>query len=843
MPQNYTRLRPVSLALLVVLNTPWVARGALPDTQVLSGEVVDPNNAPIAGAVCTLAGPTLPEQGRPVTTGERGTFEFTGLIPGSYQLTCAAVGYEPVAQNDIPVTETQAPTLQVTLPAEVIVRQKVEVTAQAPKATLETTAPPAIISSQQLRSLPLVQQKFKAALPLIPGVVRTPDGRIAIKGAIENQGTLLVDSAETVDPVTGSFSIDVPIDAVESVDVFKSAYQAEYGRFSGGLTTVQTKAPSNRWDFELNDFIPTPRIRSGQVVGIQDDTPRIYFTGPLWKDKLTFSESFMYEFSRQPVRGLAWPNNETRKQGFESFTDFFFVFSPQHLTSFNVKLFPVRRQFDNINSLIPQTASADYGQSGYSLGAHDHYLFTGGGILTTLVQFTQFDSYSHGQGPQDMLVTPNGWLGNFFNAWTRSSAQQQIQQSYQFARREWHGRHAFKVGGDIVHRSYTGTSHSQPVQLLRTDGSLAEQIDFAPAGQLSAQDTELAGFVADHWAFNDHLALDYGLRLSGQTLGESAAISPRLGFVISPGQRGRTIFRGGVGVFYDRLPLLAGDFTQNPTRQVTLFDTQGVPLGPPIVYRNLYAKFDEKGLETVPSGQELGSTPYNVTWNAEFDQELRPNVIARISYLSSRTHNEFTVDPQIFSPSNAVLLLSNRGGLRYHELETTLRVRPSEKANINISYVHSRARGDLNTLSSAYVPYEAPVIRPNSIATLPTNVPHRLVAWGTFKVPWKVTVSPLLDWHSGFPYSTFDVLQNYAEPPNSRRFPAFLSLDLQVSKDSRIPLLPWLRNHTMRSSIRVYNLTNHGNFRDVYNNVTSPLFGDFAGIQHRFFALGVDIVY
>lgn len=447
MPQNYTRLRPVSLALLVVLNTPWVARGALPDAQVLRGEVVDPNNAPIAGAVCTLAGPTLPEQGRPVTTGERGTFEFTGLIPGSYQLTCAAVGYEPVAQNEIPVTETQAPTLQVTLPAEVIVRQKVEVTAQAPKATLETTAPPAIISSQQLRSLPLVQQKFKAALPLIPGVVRTPDGRIAIKGAIENQGTLLVDSAETVDPVTGSFSIDVPIDAVESVDVFKSAYQAEYGRFSGGLTTVQTKAPSNRWDFELNDFIPTPRIRSGQVVGIQDDTPRIYFTGPLWKDKLTFSESFMYEFSRQPVRGLAWPNNETRKQGFESFTDFFFVFSPQHLTSFNVKLFPVRRQFDNINSLIPQTASADYGQSGYSLGAHDHYLFTGGGILTTLVQFTQFDSYSHGQGPQDMLVTPNGWLGNFFNAWTRSSAQQQIQQSYQFARREWHGRHAFKAGG------------------------------------------------------------------------------------------------------------------------------------------------------------------------------------------------------------------------------------------------------------------------------------------------------------------------------------------------------------------------------------------------------------
>jgi hypothetical protein len=842
MLQNYPRLRPVSLALLVVLSTPLAAREALPDTQVLRGEVVDQNNAPIAGAVCTLTGPTLPEQGRPLTTGERGEFEFTGLIPGSYQLTCGAVGYEPVAQNDIPVTETQAPTLQVILPPEVILHQKVEVTAQAPKATTETTAPPAIISSQQLRSLPLVEQKFKAALPLIPGVVRTPDGRIAIKGAIENQGTLLVDSAETVDPVTGSFSIEVPIDAVESVDVFKSAYQAQYGRFSGGLTTVQTKAPSNQWSYELNDFLPTPRILSGHVVGIRDDEPRAYLTGPLWKDKLTFSEALTYEFSRQPVRGLAYPHNETLKQGFNSFTDFYLVISPQHLASFNVKLFPLRRQFDNINSLIPQVASADYGQSGYSLGGNDRFLFTGGGILTTLVQFTQFDSYSHGQGSENLLVTPNGWQGNFFNAWTRGSAQQEIQQSYQFARKEWHGRHAFKAGADFVHRSYTGTSHSHPVQLFRTDGSLAEQINFAPAGQLTTQDTELAGFIEDHWAFNDHLAVDYGLRLSGQTLGETTAISPRLGLVFSPGTRGKTIFRGGVGVFYDRLPLLAGDFTQNPTREVTLFDTQGAPLGPPVAYRNFYEKFSENGV-VVPTGEELGSTPYNVTWNVELDQELHPNVIARVSYLTSRTHNEFTLDPEILSPSDAVLLLSNRGGSRYHEFAATLRVRPSPKADINISYVSSQARGDLNTLSSVYVPYEEPVIRPNFIATLPTNVPHRLVSWGRFKVPWRVTVSPLLDWHSGFPYSVFDVLQNYVGVPNSQRFPAFLSLDLQVSKDFRFPLIPWVRNHTLRGTVRIYNVTNHGNFRDVFSNVASPFFGDYAGFLHRSYDLSLDIVY
>ena len=540
----WPRLKRAGLALLLILGIPFIAQGALPDTQKLQGEVVDPNSAPIAGAVCTLTGRTLPEAGRPVTTGDRGRFEFTGLIPGTYRVTCAAVGYEPISKEDIVISQGEAPpTLQIQLPSEEVVHQKIEVSAEGGKAETEASAQPGKLNQQELHSLPLVEQKFKAALPLIPGVVRTPDGRIAVKGAIENQGTLLVDSAETVDPVTGSFSIDVPLDAVESVDVFKSAYQVEYGRFSGGLTVLQTKAPSSTWVYELNDFVPTPRIKSGHIVGIASDTPRLYFSGPLKGDQLTFSEAFTYDFSRQPVRGLAWPNNETDKQGWTSFTDFYYTPSAQHVISFNVKLFPERRQFDNIDSLIPQSASADYGQSGYSIGANDHYLFAGGGILTTVAQFTDFDSYSHGQGANDMLISPNGWLqtGNFFNAWERSSAQQQLQENYLFPRQHWHGRHDFKIGGDVVHRAYQGQSHYHPVQLLRADNSLAEEIDFGPTGQLNTSDTELAAYAGDHWAFNDHISADYGLRFSGQTLGNPAALSPRVGIVISPDKKGRTI--------------------------------------------------------------------------------------------------------------------------------------------------------------------------------------------------------------------------------------------------------------------------------------------------------------
>jgi hypothetical protein len=101
----------------------------------------------------------------------------------------------------------------------------------------------------------------------------------------------------------------------------------------------------------------------------------------------------------------------------------------------------------------------------------------------------------------------------------------------------------------------------------------------------------------------------------------------------------------------------------------------------------------------------------------------------------------------------------------------------------------------------------------------------------------------LLDWHSGFPFSIYDVLQNYVGPPNSRRFPTFLSFDLRTSKDFKLPFIPLVRKHLLRASLNIFNVTNHGNYRDVYNTLTSPYFGDYAGFQHRSYDLSLDIVY
>jgi len=726
---------------------------------------------------------------------------------------------------------------------EVVLREQVEVREKAPSPVEQTTVPPAQISSTVLRALPLLEEKFQAALPLVPGVIRTPDGKINIKGVPEGQGLLPVDSAELVDPVTGSFSIDIPVDAVESLRVYKSAYRAEYGRFSGGLTSVETKPPSDQFRFEVNDFLPTVRVKSGAIVGIADDQPRVYLTGPVLAKKLDFSEALAYDLVKQPVRGLAWPHNETKTEGFNSFTSFQYILSPRQLLTTHVDFFPLRQQFVNINSLLPQSASSDYGQKGFAAGTTYRTLFPSGGILTTLVQFMRFDSNSHGQGPEDMRVAPSGFGGNYFNVWQRQSSQAEILETYDWAPKEWKGQHDFKAGVNFLRRSFTGTSLSHPALLLREDGSLAERIDFLNPGLLKVTDNEVALFFEDHWTFSPRLAADAGLHFSTQNVGEPAAIAPRFGLVYSPGQKGKTIFLAGTGVFYERVPLLAGDFTANPTRAVTLFDPQGDAEGPPLVYRNAYIKVDEEGRRFIPSKNRLDSTPYNVTWNVEADHELFPHLLLRLSCLSSRTLNQFIVNPLTPAGGEATLLLSNTGGSRYHEFESTVRLRPSEKFDLNFSYVTSHARGDLNVLSTIYVPFEEPVIRPNLFGTLPSNVPNRFVSWGRAELPWEVTISPVLDIHSGFPYSAVDARQNYVGAPNGLRLPAFASLDLRLSKDFRLPVVPWLNNHKLRMGFAVFNVTDHANPRDVYNNVTSPLFGNFLGFQHRFYDASFDVVY
>jgi len=123
------------------------------------------------------------------------------------------------------------------------------------------------------------------------------------------------------------------------------------------------------------------------------------------------------------------------------------------------------------------------------------------------------------------------------------------------------------------------------------------------------------------------------------------------------------------------------------------------------------------------------------------------------------------------------------------------------------------------------------VIQPNQRGRLNFDAPNRIIAWGEIAAPWKLTVAPVLDIHTGFPYSTIDQFRNFVGPRNELRFPRFVSTDLQVLRRFRLPI----KEKHARVGFGVYNIFNRFNPRDVQNDLDSVRFGQyFNGVGRTF---------
>jgi len=812
----------------------------------LHGVVTTTQNATevgVAGVVLKLS--REPSTGVSLTanTQEDGRYEFPRLEPGSYSIFISAPGFKAVSKQ-IVFNPREQKVQDFKLQLEVV-SEKVEVSETAAEISTESSAPPPVtVTNTQLITLPTAQEKVKDIIAIAPGVIKTLDSKLAFKGADENQSLLLVNSARTTDPVTGSFSAPIPTDAVESFTVNKTPYDASLGSFSGGLTAIETKPPEDKWDFKVRGVVPQVRGKEGHIVGLSEAIPGVAVDAPIIPHKLLFSEVFQYDMKKYTIEGLPWPYDVSKKQGFNSFSTLEAILSPKHVLTLTVNAFPLRWQNYDISALVPIPASNDLNQSGVAVGLADRYQLASGAVLSFISQYMRFDSNAHGHGTADMTINPEGYGGNYFNQWSRRGKEFQAVPLYQFPQKHWHGDHEIRVGVDLDWRAFYGTTESNPIHILGENNFLRTNITFASTSAQTPSDTSVSEFLQDHWIWNPQWSFDFGARLSSETGGWSAAFAPRAGVAYSPSTSGKTIIRAGAGIFYGLLPLLAASYTANPTRTVTEFDSDGTEVGLPVTYTNVYAgKMNPLISSSLPN--QTGTSPRNFTWNGQIQQALRKDMKLTVGYLDSHTSYLFTVSPYTSTTGGpSFMALANTGSSHYRESESTLHYAFAERDQVNVSYIWSQARGDLNSLSSIFIPFAAPVVRPAVYGILPSDIPNRLVGYGIFAIPWKMTFSPLLDVHTGFAYSSIDERQQYVGTPNDQRFPTYLSLDLKVYREFRVPFVGKRSGkvHHVRFGVYTLNVTDHQNFSTVYNNVASPYYGRFVGFLYRHEGMLLDFV-
>ena len=135
------------------------------------------------------------------------------------------------------------------------------------------------LRADDVKNLPLRPVTVTDALPLVPGVVRVPDGEIQIDGAGEHRSAFVVNQADVTDPATGRFGQTIPIDSVETADVLSTPFLAEFGHFTSGVVTVQTRRGGESWHAELNDPLPDSASEAGICAAFGTPRPGSYRAG------------------------------------------------------------------------------------------------------------------------------------------------------------------------------------------------------------------------------------------------------------------------------------------------------------------------------------------------------------------------------------------------------------------------------------------------------------------------------------------------------------------------------------------------------------------------------------
>jgi hypothetical protein len=761
-------------------------------------------NAPIASATVRI-GNTV------VQTAEDGSAIFTLPAAGRYTVEGSAPGFQALRKQfeAVPGTNLQ---IELLLPPAVV--ESVTVEGKIPSDGSSGTIAP--ITAEQVKRLPTDPPTLRDALPLVPGVLRTPEGRLTISGTPEYRSTLLVNSLDVTDPGTGNFGATVPMDAVGSLNVFKSPYLAEYGRFTAAVVVVDTKKGGDEWHAEVNDPTPELRIRSRRIRGVRGFTPRVRFSGPLIKQRLYLSQSGEYRLNKTPVFTLPFPHNESWRERWNSLTQLDYIPSPSHSLTLTVHMVPQKVKYANLSFYTPRPASANLRGREFHAGVTDR-LALGGGVLESAISANEVTGRTWAQGDEDMILTPATNLGNYFAAQDRRARRYQWLEAYTVPK----GLHTWRFGTGLIHSTLDGWFRARPVSIAGFDASPLRRIDYRNRPGYALRDWENGTYVQDHWQIRPALALHAGVRADWQRLTATARIAPRLGLSWALFGDSSTIFRSGFGWFYDRAPLSVAAFRSYPEQVI-----DGV------VFTNHLGLRDGGGLLVFGASREGNFAPRSRTWSAQLEHRFPRIARLRAGYLDSRSEGLVVLRPE---PGQLIMAADGRSRYRQFEVVSEVSYRPGQQ--IFLSYVRSFSRGNLNEFTEWVGDFASPLVRPAVYATAPANMPHRFLLWGIIPFNPVTRLAPVIEYRTGLPYSPLDVSQQYAGEPNSRRFPNFFSLDFRVARDIHI------KKHAVQLSFSMFNVTNHWNPDSVRWNAADPQFGEFLGQHRRRFRLDFDYLF
>jgi hypothetical protein len=233
-------------------------------TGTLLGTVRDSSSAVVTNAKVTITEKNTAASRNTVTNGS-GNYTFPDLEPGTYMVTTELEGFKKDVRDNIVVDVNTAARVDAVLQPGSLT-QSVEVTAAPAPLQTDRADTSVSLSTVQTANLPIgTNRNYQSLLNLVPGTTRATFQHSQFFNAssslqTEANGQMRMGNNYQIEGIddnerTGLLQILVPpIEAIQTVDVSTSNFDAELGRASGAVVNVLLKSGTNELHGGIYEF-------------------------------------------------------------------------------------------------------------------------------------------------------------------------------------------------------------------------------------------------------------------------------------------------------------------------------------------------------------------------------------------------------------------------------------------------------------------------------------------------------------------------------------------------------------------------------------------------------------
>ena len=795
----FARTAGLAIAVLVLSRTAWA--------QPAAGFVFDQTGLPLPGATVELLdGPRVITH---VSTDGEGRFVFDATLPGE-TISVSLSGFETAR-----VPRGQALRIILTL-AHAADSATVVASTFAPGSPL-TPLIGNTLTATNISRLPSSRMKARESLPLLPSVVRGPDGLMQLGGARAYETPLLLDGFNISDPATGISSLNLPFEAVKGVDVLRDPMSVTYGGLLGGLVALESKPGGDRFEAGVQGFVPRPRFGNPGFGRLEGIFPRAYTSGTAAGGRAHYMVAAEYDYERIPVPGVTTGSGpDYIEESTILFSRFDLDPNLHHHLTFEGLVFPGDTRSFGLSPRRDETSTTDLNQRDLFGAITDRFVPNAQNVIILQLGVLQHETTMQpnggtGAAAAPATLSPAGWTGSWFSTANRTSGRYTASATWERTASIAGHAHDFTLSGEIGSSRLRGRVSDAPIVVNDAQGRAVRTINFSGASAVSAYDRPVATSLRDVWQVSERMQVDGGMRVDHSRYG-GASPSGRVGVRYALDEFGTTVLKAGYGTFVGNLPLAVPAFGNHPTRTDRSLD----PATGGVVSEMILA----------PTVGTLRA-PHSAAATMSLERQLAHGFDAQVALTSRRTSRLATLNVPLASDAAAtdgsagLMTVTSDGSGWYQEAQFAIRRVWAHDQQLFVSYVRSAAHGELNDFETLFQSMDAPLVQHGGHSVTPGDAPNRLLAWATVNLPSRVVVSPVVEWRSGFPYSVVDARYLYAGTPNTARYPTFFSTDVVVYKTFTV------HHRSADFGVQLFNVTDHLNPRDVYPVLGAPQFGDF----------------